>query len=100
MKIVAFLRRRASFEGGGNVAELFSKDVAEKFFGGDAGFLGGFENKLVEFVRHGNTDGFFFGVLFERRGHNLFTQLILANLFTQSSIECVFEPPFRLFAGN
>ena len=69
MKIAAFLRRRASFERRGNVAELFSKKASEKFFGGDAGFLGGFENKLVEFVRYGNADGFFFGSLFGRRVH-------------------------------
>ena len=69
MKIVEFLRRRASFERRGNVAEFFSKKASEKFFGGDAGFLGGFENKLVEFVRYGNADGFFFGSLFGRRVH-------------------------------
>ena len=60
---------RASFEGRGNVAELFAEETAEKFFGGDAGFLGGFENKLVELVRYGNADGFFFGSLFGRRFH-------------------------------
>ena len=79
MKIVEFLRRRASFEGRGNAAEFFAEETAEKFFGGDAGFLGGFENKLVELVRHGNADGFFFEGLFVKRNHNLFTLLI----FTQ-----------------
>ena len=69
MKIVAVLRRRASFERRGNVAEFFSKKASEKFFGGDAGFLGGFENKLIEFVRYVNADGFFFGSLFGRRFH-------------------------------
>ncbi len=80
MKIVAVLRRRASFERRGNVAEFFSKKASEKFFGGDAGFLGGFENKLVEFVRHGNADGFFFEGLFVKWSHNLSTQLIFSQL--------------------
>lgn len=68
-------------------AKFFTEDAEKKFFGGDAGFLGGFENKLVEFVRYGNADGFFFGSLFCVRNHN---SIIVFNFIIESRKEIIF----------